>query len=155
MADTKERPNSPLSPHLMVSNAAGAIDFYKKAFNATELARHLAPDGKRIMHAALSINGATVMLSDEFPEYSGGKSSNPKALGGTPVVLHLQMTDADTFFAHAAANGADVKMPLADQFWGDRYGQLMDPYGHLWSVGATKQKLNEEQIKEAAKAHFK
>jgi PhnB protein len=154
MADANERTIPSLSPHLIVSDAAAAIDFYKKAFNATELSRHLAPDGKRIMHAAVLINGATVMLNDEFPEYCGGKRSAPDALGGTPVVLHLQMQDADSFFEHAAAAGAEVKMPLADQFWGDRYGQLQDPFGHVWSVGATKQKLSEEQIKEAAKAHF-
>lgn len=98
MADANERPLSGLSPHLSVSNAAAAIDFYKNAFGAVELTRHLAPDGKRIMHAAVLINGATVMLADEFPEYSGGKRSSPDALGGTPVVLHLQMAEADTFF---------------------------------------------------------
>jgi PhnB protein len=154
MADANERTIPSLSPHLVVSDAAAAIDFYKKAFNATELSRHLAPDGKRIMHAAVLINGATVMLNDDFPEYSGGKRSTPDALGGTPVVLHLHMQDADAFFEHAAAAGAEVKIPLADQFWGDRYGQLKDPFGHVWSIGATKQKLSEEELKEAAKAHF-
>ena len=89
------------------------------------------------MRASLPINGATVMLCDEFPEYSGGKRSAPDALGGTPVVLHLQMVEADSFFAAAdAAAGAEVKMPLADQFWGSRYGQLSDPFDHIWSVGA-------------------
>lgn len=155
MADAYERPPSGLSPHLVVSNAAAAIDFYKNAFGAVELTRHLAPDGKRIMHAAVLINDSTVMLSDEFPEYTGGKRSAPDALGGTPVVLHLQMAEADTFFNKAAAAGAEVKMPLADQFWGDRYGQLRDPFGHVWSVGATKQKLTEAEVNEAAKAHFK
>jgi PhnB protein len=95
------------------------------------------------------------MLADDYPEYHDGKRSSPDALGGTPVVLHLQMEDADTFFSHAAAAGAAVVMPLDDQFWGDRYGQLKDPFGHIWSVGASKQKLSEEQLKEAAKAHFK
>ena len=155
MANASERTFPSLSPHLIVSDAAAAIDFYKKAFNATELTRHLAPDGKRIMHASVLINGATVMLNDEFPEYSGGKRSAPDALGGTSVVLHLQMEEADTFFNTAAAAGAEVKIPLADQFWGDRYGQLRDPFGHVWSVGATNQKLTEEQVKEAAKAHFR
>jgi len=154
MADVYERSLPPLSPHLFVSDAAAAIDFYKRAFGATELTRHLAPDQKRIMHAALLINGATVMLCDEFPEYSGGKRSAPDALGGTPVVLHLQMEDADSFFAEATAAGAEVKMPLADQFWGDRYGQLKDPFGHIWSVGAAKKKLTEEEVMEAAKVHF-
>ena len=155
MADAYERQLPGLSPHLSVSNAAAAIEFYKNAFDAVEVTRHMAPDGVRIMHAALLINGAPVMLSDDFPEYSGGKGSSPAVLGGTPVVLHLQMADADSFFNKAVAAGAEVKMPLADQFWGDRYGQLRDPSGHVWSVGASKEKLSEEQVKEAAKAFFK
>ncbi len=155
MADAYERPLPPLSPHLVVSNAAAAIDFYKNAFGATELVRHLAPDGQRIMHAAVLINDATVMLSDEFPEYTGGKRSSPDALGGTPVVLHLQMAEADEFFNKAAAAGAEVKMPLMDQFWGDRYGQLRDPFGHVWSVGATKKRMTEAEVEAAAKTHFR
>ena len=155
MADAYERQLPGLSPHLSVSNATAAIEFYKNAFDAVEVTRHLAPDGTRIMHAALLINGATVMLPDEFPEYSGGKRTAPDALGGTPVVLHLQMPEADAFFNKAVAAGAEVKMPLKDQFWGDRYGQLRDPFGHVWSVGAAKEKLTEEQVKAAAKAAFK
>ena len=144
----------PLSPHLCVSNAAGAIDFYKRAFNAREITRHSAPDGKRIMHAALDINGGMLMLSDDFPEYRGGKSSTPEALGGSPVVLHLQVSDADALFNQAVAAGAKVAMPLADQFWGDRYGQITDPFGLTWSIGAQVKKLSDEEIQQAAKAHF-
>jgi PhnB protein len=154
MAEAQERPITPLSPHIFVSNAAGAIEFYKNAFGAQELGRHMAPDGKRIMHAAVSINGATLMLCDDFPEYRGGKSSTPEALGGTPVVLHLQVQDADAAFDKAVAAGGTVKMPLADQFWGDRYGQIEDPFGHMWSIGATVKKMTEQELKEAAKAHF-
>ncbi len=151
MAD--ERTATGLIPHLVVSDGAAAIEFYKKAFGATELARHLAPDGKRVMHGSLLLNGAHMMLNDDFPEYNGGKPSTPVALGGTPVVLHLQVADADAAFEKALAAGAEVKFPLADQFWGDRYGQVKDPFGHVWSIGATKKQMTSEEIDRAAKAH--
>ena len=154
MPDTNDRPISPLSPHIFVSNAAAAIDFYKKAFNAEELALHATPDGKRLMHAALRINGATLLLCDDFPEYCGGKSSTPEAFGGSPVILHLQVAEADPVYERAVAAGATVAMPLADQFWGDRYGQIKDPFGHTWSIGARVRKVSEEELKEAAKAQF-
>jgi PhnB protein len=154
MADAFERPVSPLSPHLFVSNAAAAIEFYKKAFNGEELSRHPAPDGKRLMHAALLINGVTLMLCDDFPEYRGGKESTPEALGGSPVVLHLQVKDADAAFHQAVAAGGTVVMPLADQFWGDRYGQIKDPFGHTWSIGASVRKLSDKEVEEGAKASF-
>jgi PhnB protein len=154
MPDAYDRPISSLSPHLFVSNAAAAIDFYKKAFNAEELTRHATPDGKRLMHAALLINGATLMLCDDFPEYRGGKGSTPEALGGSPVVLHLQVAEADPVYEQAIAAGATVAMPLADQFWGDRYGQVTDPFGHTWSIGARVRKVSEAELQEAAKAQF-
>lgn len=155
MPDTQERAVSPLSPHIFVSNGAAAIDFYRRAFNAQELTRHAAPDGKRIMHASLLINGATLMLSDDFPEYRGGKGSTPEALGGSPVVLHLQVNDADALFNQAVGAGATVSMPLKDQFWGDRYGQITDPFGQRWSIGATIRQLSEQEIQEGAKAAFR
>lgn len=154
MPEPNDRRISSLSPHIFVSNAAAAIDFYKKAFGAEELSRHAAPDGKRIMHAALLVNGATLMLCDDFPEFRGGKGSTPEALGGSPVVLHLQVKDADSAFNRAVAAGATVAMPLADQFWGDRYGQITDPFGHTWSIGAKVRNVTEEEVREAAKAHF-
>jgi PhnB protein len=154
MSDAYDRPISPLSPHLFVSNAAAAIDFYKQAFGAEELARHAAPDGKRLMHAALLVNGTTLMLCDDFPEYRGGKGSTPEAIGGSPVILHLQVKDADAAFNQAVAAGAKVAMPIADQFWGDRYGQITDPFGHTWSIGAKVRNVSEKEVEEAAKAHF-
>ena len=154
MAEPYEQKLPPISPHLAVSDASAAIEFYKKAFGATELSRHMAPDGKRIMHAALQVNGGVVMLNDEFPEYTGGKSSTPEALGGTPVTLHLQVTDADSVFNQAIAAGATVKFPLKDQFWGDRYGQVMDPFGHVWSIGAPKESMTSDEVEQAAKSHF-
>jgi PhnB protein len=154
MPDAYDRPISPLSPHIFVSNAVEAIDFYKKAFNAEELTRHAAPDGKRLMHAALLINGATLMLCDDFPEYCGGKSSTPEAFGGSPVVLHLQVAEADPVFQQAVDAGATVTMPLGGQFWGDRYGQIKDPFGHTWSIGARVRKVSEAELQEAVKAQF-
>ncbi len=154
MPDSPQPLISSLTPHLFVSNAAAAIAFYKKAFNAEECTRHITPDGKRIMHAALSINGAPLMLCDDFPEYRGGKQSTPESLGGSPVILHLQVSEADPVFNQAVAAGATVAMPVADQFWGDRYGQVTDPFGHTWSIGAPIRKVTEEGAQEAASAHF-
>ncbi|MDQ6698828.1 MAG: VOC family protein [Acidobacteriota bacterium] len=154
MAEAYEQKLPPISPHLAVSDAGGAIEFYKKAFGATELSRHMAPDGKRIMHAALQVNGGVVMLNDEFPEYTEGKSMTPESLGGTPVTLHLQVTDADSVFNQAIAAGATVKFPLKDQFWGDRYGQVKDPFGHVWSIGSPKKSMTAEEVERAAKSHF-
>jgi PhnB protein len=145
----------PLIPYLVVPDAASAIDFYKYAFGAVELARHHAGDSPMISHAHLLINGGSIMLSDDFSEMMGGKSMTPEALGGSPVTLHLQVADVDAFWERAVAAGATVTMELADQFWGDRYGQVVDPYGHKWAMGQTKTSLSEEQIKEAAAAHFK
>lgn len=154
MPDAYDRPLSPLSPHIFVSNADAAIAFYQRAFGADLLTRHPAPDGKRVMHAALLINGAVLMLCDDFPEYRGGKTSTPEALGGSPVVLHLQVKEADPFFNRAVEAGAKVAMPLSDQFWGDRYGQITDPFGHTWSIGSPVKKMTEAEITEAAKKHF-
>ncbi|MDQ6760227.1 MAG: VOC family protein [Acidobacteriota bacterium] len=154
MAEPYEQQLPPLSPHLCVSDASAAIEFYKKAFGATELTRHLAPDGKRIMHAALQVNGGVMMLNDEFPEYTGGKSNTPESLGGTPVTLHLQVTDADAVFNQAVAAGATVRFPLMDQFWGDRYGQVRDPFGHNWSIGSPQKKMTADEVEQAAKKHF-
>ena len=118
-----------LSPHLVVDDAAAAIDFYVKAFGAEELGRVPGPDG-RLVHAALRINGFTVMLNDDFPEMCGGKSMTPKSLGGTPVTIHQTVTDVDAKFQRALDAGATVVAPLSDQFWGDRYGVVADPVRH-------------------------
>ena len=134
-----------LSPHLTVDGAAAAIDFYVNAFNAVELGRVPGPNGK-LMHAAVQINGATVLLNDDFPEMNGGKSNTPIALGGTPVTIHLTVTDVDARFQQALDAGATVVMPLEDQFWGDRYGVLRDPFGHHWSLGQPVRKVSPEEI---------
>ncbi|MGE0045625.1 MAG: VOC family protein [Hyphomonadaceae bacterium] len=118
-----------LSPYLGVRGAAAAIDFYKKAFNAEEIARAPAEDGKRLMHAHIKINGGDVLMSDVFEEF-GHDMSDPHG-----VTIHLQVDDADAWWNRAIAAGAMIAMPLDNQFWGDRYGQLRDPFGHSWSIG--------------------
>ena len=131
-----------LTPHLTMKDAAAAIEFYKKAFGAVELERHNGPDGKSIMHATLKIGDSRFMLNDEFPEM-GGKG--PLALGGTPVTLHVAVEAVDEAFARAVAAGAKVTMPLADMFWGDRYGQLEDPFGHKWSLATHIEDVSPEE----------
>ncbi len=143
------------APYLVVSNATAAIDFYKKAFGAAELTRHTAPGTSKLMHAHLLIHGGHLMLSDDFSSSMGGKSETPEALGGSPVTFHLHVENADAAWAQAVAAGAQITMPLADQFWGDRYGQLRDPFGHKWSIGQTKSTPSETQLEEAAKVAFK
>ena len=154
MPNTESRETSSLSPHIFVSNADAAINFYQRAFGAKLLTRHAAPDGKRVMHAALSLNNSTLMLCDDFPEYRNGKSSTPEALGGSPVVLHLQVTNADSVFNQAVEAGAAVAMPLMNQFWGDRYGQITDPFGHTWSIGSPIKKVTEDELAAGAKEAF-
>ncbi len=138
-----------LTPHLNVSDGAGAIDFYKKAFGAEEINRHLMPDGKKIMHALLQIGSSRFMLNDEFPEMM---VKGPKALGGTPVTLALYVADVDALFSRAVAAGATVAMPLTDMFWGDRYAQVTDPFGHKWELCQHIEDVTpEESARRAAK----
>ena len=123
-------------PYLTVKGGAAAIQFYKRAFGAVEEFRNVADDGKRIMHARIRINGAAILLSDDFPEFHGGADSPPPQ----GVTIHLEVDDADKWWKRAVDAGAEIKMPLADQFWGDRYGQLRDPFGHSWSIAAPVRK---------------
>jgi len=137
---------SKLSPHLVVAGAAAAIEFYKKAFGAKELIKIEGPDGK-LMHACISINDSSVMLVDENPQW---KALGPKSLGGTPVTIHLMVGDVDKVANQAIAAGATVVMPVADMFWGDRYGIVEDPFGHHWSIATTIREMSEAELKEAA-----
>ena len=122
-----------VTPHLTIrdNKASAAIAFYEKAFGATELSRHLDDDGVRLMHAHLSLFGGALMLHDDYPEMMGGKPSDAP----TGVVLHVEVPDADAAWERALAAGATVRFPLDNQFWGQRYGQLADPFGHIWSIG--------------------
>lgn len=131
-----------ITPHLVCKGAAEAIDFYVKAFGATELARLPGPDG-RLWHAMIKIGDAALMLVDEFPEHG---SLSPLTLKGSPVVIHLYVTDVDATVARAVDAGARITMPVADMFWGDRYGQLVDPFGHLWSVATHVRDVSPEEI---------
>jgi PhnB protein len=134
-----------VTPHLICAGAADAIEFYKKAFNATECARMAAPNGK-LMHAAVRIGDSTVMLVDEMPEYG---ALGPKSLKGSPVTVHLYVEDADAFVKRAVEAGAKVTMPVAEMFWGDRYGQLEDPFGHRWSVATHVRDVSAEEMRKA------
>jgi PhnB protein len=134
-----------VTPHLICAGAAEAIEFYKKAFNATETSRLPGPSGK-LMHASIRIGNSAVMLVDEAPEWG---MLGPKALKGSPVHIHLYVDDADAFTAQAVAAGARVTMPVADMFWGDRYGQIEDPFGHRWSVATHVRDVTSAQMKEA------
>jgi len=141
-------------PYLTVRDGDAAIEFYKRAFGATELSRAPAPDGKKLMHAAVEINGGIVMLSDDFPEFSGGQANTPEAFGGSPVTIHLQLDDVDPVWRRAVEAGATVSQPLEDQFWGDRYGQLTDPFGHRWSLATQISTPSDEEIRKAAESTF-
>jgi uncharacterized glyoxalase superfamily protein PhnB len=137
-----------LSPYLICAGAAKAIDFYKEAFGAEELMR-LEIEPGRIMHACLKINGSSVMLGEENAEM-GAKS--PTTLKATPVTMHLIVDDADRFAARAVEAGAKIVMPVADMFWGDRYGIVEDPFGHRWAVATPKKPIFGKELEEAAKA---
>jgi uncharacterized glyoxalase superfamily protein PhnB len=133
-----------LTPHLVCGGAADAIAFYQRAFGAEELSRLPAPDG-RVMHASVRIGDSVLMLNDEWPEMG---AVGPKKLGGSAVVIHLYVTDVDAAMARAAAAGATITLPATDMFWGDRYGQLTDPFGHKWSLATHKEDLTPQQVQE-------
>lgn len=135
-----------LIPHLVCSPCADAIEFYKKAFGAEEMSRMPAPDGTRIMHAAVNIGGNPVFLVDDFPEFCEGKSGTAAALGGTPVTIHRYVKDCDAAIKQAVDAGATVKMPAMDMFWGDRYGVVTDPFGHCWSLATHQKDLTPEDM---------
>ncbi|EFV13754.1 VOC family protein [Segniliparus rugosus] len=148
MPDEKPVTEPAVIPHLVVSDSKAAISFYEKAFGAESLGVVATPDGK-VMHAAVSINGARIFLNDDFPEFCEGKQSTPLALGGSPVTIHLYVPDADAAFARAVEAGAEVAMPLEDQFWGDRYGVVKDPFGHQWSIAHHVREVSPEALAEA------
>lgn len=127
---------APLAPYLKVKGAKQAIEFYKKAFNAKTRMVMEAEDKKRLMHADLIINGGELMLSDEFAEFGEPATAPPTAVKTSTVSIHLQVDDSDKWWARATEAGCKVVMPLADQFWGDRFGMVRDPFGHVWSIAS-------------------
>jgi len=130
-------------PHLVVDDAAAALTFYKKALGAEEVMRMPAEDGKRLMHSEIKVGDARIFVRDAFPEYceAGGKDGSPKTFGGSAVTLHLQVENCDAAVKQASDAGATVVIPPADQFWGDRYGVVVDPFGHAWSFAHTLEKV--------------
>ena len=138
-----------LTPHLVVSDANAAIEFYKRAFGAVEGGRMTGPDGKRLIHASVKIGDSVLMLVDDFPEFCGGKSQTPQSLGGSPVTVHMYVEDVDSVFKKAVEAGATEVMPVADQFWGDRYGKLTDPFGHEWSIATHVKDVNPADMQAA------
>lgn len=134
-----------VTPHLVCAGGGAAIDFYKKAFNAEEVARFMTPQGK-LMHGCVRIGDSLVMIADEFPEWG---SLGPKARNGASVTIHLNVPDADRQFQQAVEAGCEARMPLSDMFWGDRYGVVIDPFGHAWSIATHVRNVSSEEIQTA------
>jgi PhnB protein len=138
------------TPYLIVTNAAKAIEFYKKAFRATELSRLTTPDGK-VGHAEIRIGDSRIMLADEFPEWD---ARSPQTIGGSAVFIMLYVEDVDAVVRRAVAAGAELFKPVADQFYGDRSGSLTDPFGHKWTISTHKEDVPPEELKKRASALF-
>jgi PhnB protein len=136
-----------LTPHLTIRNAAEAIEFYKKAFGAQEINRMPGPDGKSIWHAALRIGNSMLFMADESVSMG---SKSPQSLGGTPFAIQVSVEDANAMFQRAVSAGATVKMPLMDMFWGDRYGQVMDPFGFMWAISQHIKDMTPEEMRKAS-----
>ena len=134
-----------VTPHLVCAGAAEAIEFYQKAFGATDLSRVPGENGK-LMHASVRIGDSVVMLNEEMPEWG---AFGPKSLKGSAVTIHLYVENADAVFEQAVAAGAKITMPLDDMFWGDRYGKVEDPFGHQWSIGTHVRDVTPEEMQKA------
>jgi len=133
-----------LTPFLTVRDAARAIEFYKQAFGAEERGVAKGPDGK-VMHAELKIGDSIIMLGDEYPDFG---SLSPQSIGGSGMGLHIYLDGVDAAFDRAVKAGAQVEMPVMDQFWGDRYGKLTDPFGHKWSIGTHIKDMSPAEMKQ-------
>jgi uncharacterized glyoxalase superfamily protein PhnB len=140
---------SAIIPHLVVRGASQAIDFYQRAFGAEQRRRMDDPSGK-VMHAELTIGDSVMMVTDEYP----GMGNPAPGKEGSPVVLSLFTNDVDALWKRATDAGATVTLPLADQFWGDRYGQLRDPYGHAWALGQHLEDVSPDELRRRAEAAF-
>lgn len=138
-----------VTPYLIVRGGSNAIEFYKKAFGATELFRFPAPDGK-VGHAEIKIGDSPIMLADEYPQMG---YNSPQSIGGSPVSLMIYVDDVDTVFSRAIESGATVKEAVQDKFYGDRIGSVVDPFGHVWHVATHKEDVSIEEMQRRAKAH--
>lgn len=141
-------------PHLIVSDGMSALKFYEEVFEAKVGHNMMARDGKRLMHGEIVLDGHQVFLSDEFTREEGGMCQAPQTLGGTSVRLTLMTDDADSVFQRATERGAEILMPLQDMFWGARYGQLRDPFGHVWGINQQLQEQTEAETDTEAKKFF-
>jgi PhnB protein len=142
-------------PQLIVNGGAQAMDFYKRAFGAEEVARTTTPDGKKLVHGELSLDGHMFYVSDEFDDSQGGTCKSPHTLGGTGVRITLYVDNADKTVEQAVEAGARVLMPVQDMFWGGRYGKLLDPFGHEWGINQQRKEQTEAETQEAADKFFK
>jgi uncharacterized glyoxalase superfamily protein PhnB len=140
-----------VTPGLAIRNAAQAIEFYKNAFGAKERTRMNGPDGSTVMHAELQIGDSRIMVGEEMPQMG---HPSPQALNGTPVNLHIYVKNADKVFDQAVRAGATVQQAVNDAFWGDRYGQVKDPFGHSWGIATHKRDLSPKEMKKAAEEFF-
>lgn len=141
-------------PHLIVNDGMAALKFYKEVFGAEEGHNMMAPDGKRLMHGELFLDGHKFFVSDEFSAQEGGSCKTPQTLGGTSVRITLQTDDADAVVERAVARGARVLMPLQDMFWGARYGQIVDLFGHNWGINQQLREQSAEETEARANQFF-
>lgn len=141
-------------PHLIVKDGRAALEFYKDVFKADEGDVMMAPDGKRLMHGEIVLDGHKLFLSDEFSEAEGGTCKMPQTLGGTSVRITLQGDDADAVVERAVARGARVLMPVADMFWGARCGKILDPFGHEWGINQQVREQTTEETDARANEFF-
>jgi uncharacterized glyoxalase superfamily protein PhnB len=139
-----------ITPHLVVADGAKAIEFYQQAFGAEELETHKSPDGTKVMHSRLKIGNALLLLAGEYPPHC----LSPHSRGGASVFLHFYTEDVDAAFARAVKAGCTIAMPVTDMFWGDRYGQVVDPFGHPWAIATHKQDFTPAQVDANAREFF-
>ena len=139
-------------PHLVVNNGPAALKFYQEVFGAEAGDNMMTKDGQRLMHGEIVLDGHKLFLSDEFTAAEGGTCKKPETLGGTCVRITLMVDDADALVARAVAHGARVLMPVADMFWGARYGKIVDPFGHEWGINQQQVELSKEESEAAAAA---
>jgi PhnB protein len=141
-------------PHLIVSDGMAALKFYREVFGAKEGHNMMARDGKRLMHGELELDDHKLFISDEFTAEEGGSCKTPQTLGGSCVRITLSTDDADGVVERAVARGARVIMPVSDMFWGARYGQFADPFGHIWGVNQQLKEQTEDETNAAAEEFF-
>lgn len=137
-------------PHLCVSDGLAALEFYKSVFDAKAGDCMMSPDGKKLMHGEILVDGHAIFISDEFAASEGGSVKTPQTLGGTCVRITIMVDNADLIAERAVARGAQVLMPVQDMFWGARYGKIVDPFGHEWGINQQLKELTPEETKAAA-----